>query len=204
MDLPFCCFPIMFLYNCCPIVSDENFLYCVSKASVATPTWFNKPFQMPESFRRDWYICTRCAGQSCGGVYASTCPKCKGIITNPPRGDRADYLCYECITAQRQHFCKCEYPRPRISLVTHEKKPSDPCCCGCKWCNCICRCVCCCLDCKWMTSSCRTCCISRCSCSYYKCYWSWCGSETETESNIRRFGSVRFDSVESNRVEFRF
>ena len=32
----------------------------------------------------------------------------------------------------------------------------------------------------------------------------WSGSETETESNIRQFGSVPFDSDESNRTESQF
>ena len=145
----------------------------VQKDQSQSPTWFSEKIQIPETLHQDLYACTRCGGQSCGGVYASTCHKCKGLITNPPSGKRVDYLCFECITAQRKHFCKCDYLCP--ALVPPKKKLPNPCCCTCDWCNYMCRCICCCWDCKWMTSSCHTCCISRCSCPCCKFYWSWCG-----------------------------
>ncbi|CAF1427478.1 unnamed protein product [Rotaria sordida] len=62
------------------------------------PPWFGKPIPTGYGPRRDFYICTECGGQSCGGIYSSTCTRCGGISSDPPHGVRYDYLCRDQIT----------------------------------------------------------------------------------------------------------
>lgn len=155
------------------------------------PDWFLAPIQTSNPFRRDFYICTNCGGQSCGGIYASICPKCHGIQSDPPRHARSQYLCNTCARSSKRFVCECDYsvvqqpptPRPLVDRSNFTPKPdspdpflsADPCCCRCNWCNFLCRCVCCCLDCGWKSSSCTYCCTSKWNCCGGTCYWSWCG-----------------------------
>ncbi len=127
-------------------------------------------------FRRDYYICTKCGFQSCGGIYSSVCRKCDGIQSDPPRDVRSDYLCNDC--ARKRSTCKCDYPKYKEVLVpppSPKVKQPDPCCCYCNWCNYLCKCRCCCLTCICRSSSCRYCCSSKWDCSCCTCFWSWCG-----------------------------
>jgi hypothetical protein len=134
------------------------------------PDWFNKPIKTSAPFRSDFYVCTNCGGQSCGGIYSSICPQCNGIISNPPRDARSHYLCDTC--AQKGPVCKCDYP---VFVQPNPPSPppisSRPCCCSCTWCNYLCRCLCCCLTCICRSSSCRYCCTSQWNCCCCTCFW---------------------------------
>ncbi len=139
------------------------------------PQWFNKPIKTSNLFRHDFYICTNCGAQSCGGIYASVCPKCNGIISDPPRGARSEYLCNTCARLPERFVCKCDYPvvrrPPTPPTPPPPPKAPHPCCCSCTWCNFLCRCVCCCIKCSWRSSSCISCCNSEWNCGCCTCYW---------------------------------
>ena len=117
------------------------------------PDWFNKPVESnnlfrTDRFRRDFYVCTNCGGQSCGGIYSSVCPQCNGIQSDPPRGTRSDYLCNNCAYSPKRFICKCDYPVvPRYvspptqqqSRSPYQRSPAEQtklpqsgcCCCSC-------------------------------------------------------------------------
>lgn len=145
------------------------------------PQWFNKVIKTENLFRRDFYICTNCGGQSCGGIYASVCRQCNGIKSDPPHAARSEYLCNTCAHSPKRFVCKCDYPvvrRPSTPPLpkspSPRPKPPHLCCCSCGWCNFLCRCMCCCLKCLCQSSSCGSCCVSQWNCHCCTCYWSWC------------------------------
>ena len=149
------------------------------------PKWFQVPIKTFSAYRRDFYICTNCRGQSCGGVYSSICPKCHGIQSDPPRHVRSEYLCNTCARSPQRSICTCDYPvvhQPPVPCPSNSPSSSpspsptpNMCCCHCDWCTFLCRCVCCCVTCAWQSSSCKYCCTSIWHCCGKTCYWSWCG-----------------------------
>ena len=161
------------------------------------PKWFGNPVPKCDSPRRDFYLCTDCGGQSCGGIYSSICTRCGGISSDPPRDVRFDYLCTYC--ARNRHVCICDHPPPPTPKIYYSKTsstfsppplppPSHPkssstssppplplgCCCSCcSWCSYRCDCICCCLTCLCQTLSWQSCCISTWKCPCCLCSWSW-------------------------------
>ena len=135
--------------------------------SPSPPEWFKKPIQPIEAshhFRRDFYVCTKCGNQSCGGVYSSVCTQCDGIRSDPPCDDRGryDYLCNSCArTSHKQSVCNCNYAS--IKPPTPSQRTPPPILPARRT--------------PYSTSSSRTpsssknCCASKWSCPCCSCYW---------------------------------
>lgn len=160
---------------------------------VTLPKWFSKPFPKIDQPRRDFFLCTNCGTQSCGGVYLSTCIRCHGVSTNPPQDKRFDYLCVDC--SRKRRACTCDSAEPIIiyepivlprpptqTKATSPVNLSRSCCCSCSWCNYFCKCACCCLFFICQSSSFQQCCISKYDCHCCSCYWSWLSCSCKRQS----------------------
>lgn len=143
-------------------------------------------------FRRDYFVCTGCGAYSCGGLYSSICSNCNGIIADPPRNIRNQYLCTNC--ARRRRPCNCGSSVVVVSPSNSaERNPPEYCWCPCcTCCSYSCSCSCCAFFCECLSSPCKPfapccyctrvccpddrccCCRCRCCCDPWRCFWSWC------------------------------
>lgn len=97
--------------------------------SVSIPEWFKQPVPVYETSRRDFYVCTNCHSQSCGGIYSLICNKCSGVTTNPSSKTRSGYLCVDCSTEKDACICDINIPPPSPPTVLPTRGKQSGCCC---------------------------------------------------------------------------